>query len=116
MSRSRDLSLRVFVLTVTALTGAFGASAGPKPASLDPVVTVRFDDLNLSTAAGTQVLYARLSAAARAVCSTGADWYPSVHWAQAQCYRSSLDHAVAILRLPGLTALHRKETQRLHAS
>jgi UrcA family protein len=62
-------------LAAVALTGATLAIA--TPALAEPVgdptsTTVRFGDLDLSTAKGEARLYARLSAAADEVCGTGA--------------------------------------------
>ena len=99
------------VLVALALTASC-ALAGPqtKP-SLDPPVTVRFDDLNMSSTAGNRVLYGRISAAAVAVCSRGGGWYPTEHWARDDCYRATVDHVVTQLKVPLLTALH---LQRMH--
>ena len=110
MTLAVNRSFPAFILTVAALAAGSGAVAGPpKPASLDPVVTVHFEGLDTSSMAGSRILYTRLSAAALAVCQSGADWYPSEHWAQRQCYRATLDRAVAKLNIPALTALHLKE-------
>jgi UrcA family protein len=57
-----------------AFTGAFAALAVATtsfaaPHSNDPpTVTIRYDDLNLSTSAGANALYHRISVAARQVC------------------------------------------------
>jgi UrcA family protein len=95
-------------LTLTASCALAGPQAKP---SLDPPVTVRFDDLNMSSTAGNRVLYRRISAAAVAVCSRGGGWYPTEHWARADCYRATVDHVVTQLNVPLLTALH---LQRMH--
>jgi UrcA family protein len=102
------------VLTLTALVGAPTAVAGGKPASLDPIVTVtvHFDDLDTSTAAGSHILYGRIIAAAEAVCNNAAaDWYPSQHWARQECFRATLDSVVAKLNIPTVTALHFNKTR-----
>jgi UrcA family protein len=89
---------------------AFGTSQAladpPSHPSFEPRVTVQFADLNVSTAAGVRVLYSRIVAAAYEVCSRGADWYPTEHWAQKDCLSATIDHVVAKLNLPILTALH----------
>jgi len=88
------------------------AAAAPSNNRLDPPVAVTFGDLNLATAQGTRILYDRLSAAAHAVCTTGASWDPKAYFAEKDCYRATLDRVVAKLNLLQLTALHRTRTQR----
>lgn len=94
-----------------AIATAHVSAAPPPNSTLDPTVTVNFGELNTSTAEGTRVLYDRLSAAARAVCAAGGEWYPRVYFAQRECYRATLDHVVARLNLPRLTVLHRARTR-----
>jgi UrcA family protein len=79
--------------------------------SLEPAATVRFGDVNTSTAQGIRVLYGRIGAAAGAVCA-GVDWHPRQYWAQQECYRATVDHVVAKLNLPALTAAHLAATHR----
>jgi UrcA family protein len=107
MINSVRRSVSTWALAVGLMAAAASASAGPQPKrSLEPVVIVHFADLKTSTAEGSRILYARISAAALAVCSGGADWYPSQHWAGRDCYRATVDRVVNKLNLPLLTALH----------
>jgi UrcA family protein len=110
MTVKRITSTPAFLVALT-LTASC-ALAGPQTKlSLDPSVTVRLEDLNTSSPAGSRVLYGRISAAAMAVCSRGGGWYPTEHWARDNCYRATVDHVVTHLNLPLLTALH---LQRMH--
>jgi UrcA family protein len=112
MINSVRRSVSTWAVTVGLVAATASALAGPQPKrSLEPVVTVHFADLKTSTVEGSQVLYARISAAALAVCSAGADWYPSQYWAGRDCYRATVDRVVARLNLPLLTALHHARPQ-----
>jgi len=100
------------VLAALTLTASC-ALAGPQTKlSLAPPLTVRFDDLNTASTAGSRILYGRVSAAAVAVCSRGGGWYPTEHWVGNDCYRATLDHVVSQLNIPLLTALHLKRIHR----
>lgn len=72
-----------------------------------PSVSVKYDDLNPSSDAGSHQLYARLKAAARSVC----DHLPSSQLANQRarehCYDQSLTRAVDSLGLESVAALHR---------
>ena len=115
ISATKSISKWFFVVGLAAAASC--ALAGEQPGrSLDPVVTVNFADLNTSTPEGSRVLYGRIVAATRAVCSKGADWYPRVYWSQQDCYRSTLDQVVAKLNLPALTALHLARTHQMGSS
>jgi UrcA family protein len=112
MINSVRRSVSTWAISVGLMAVTVSALAGPQPKrSLDPVVTVHFADLKTSTTEGSQILYARISAAALAVCSGGADWYPSQYWAGRDCYRATVDRVVARLNLPLLTALHHAQPQ-----
>jgi UrcA family protein len=56
--------LTLAVVAVVAATASFAAT----PSVDTPSVSVRYDDLNLSTSDGVNSLYRRISAAARDVC------------------------------------------------
>ena len=93
-----------FVLTGALIAGCAQALAGPpaRQRLLEPTVTVRFDDLNLDSAAGARVLYGRLQSAAQTVCVwDGGRWF-----AWRECYRATIDEAVRRIDRANLTALH----------
>src|SRR5215472_2245994 len=104
-----------FIAVALAVVASHAAAAPPSQPSLEPKVTVRFADLNTSSVEGTRVLYARISDAARAVCDSGALWYPSVYWTSKDCYRATVDQVVAKLNLPALSALNSAATHRAPA-
>lgn len=105
-------SFLAFVLALAAASGPSIAAAGPtESSSLRPTVKVRFAGLDVSSSAGAQILYNRIKDAAETVCRNGTDWYPTVHWAQQDCLRATVNHAVAELNIPEITAMHLAETQ-----
>jgi UrcA family protein len=112
LSLRRSISKSVFLMALCVL--ASSAMAGPQPKrSLEPSITVQFSDLNPATPQGSRMLYARISAAAAAVCAPGVAWYPTKRGESTECYRATVDHVVAKLNLPALTALHFAKVQRL---
>jgi len=60
-------STAVLLLGLAGMVGARAALADPAGHDV-PRVVVKYGDLNLATDTGTQILYRRLKAAARAVC------------------------------------------------
>jgi len=104
-----------FIAVALAVVASHAAAAPPSQPSLEPRVTVRFGDLNTSSVEGIRVLYARINDAARAVCDSGALWYPSVYWTSKECYRATVDQVVAKLNLPALSALNVAATHRAPA-
>jgi UrcA family protein len=96
-------------LFALALAGSFGA--GSAQAVDAPSATVRFADLNLHSAEGVRVLYARIRSAAETVCGTRwSVWDHRQVWAWQECYRTTLDDAVRRINQPVLTDLHRNLT------
>ena len=65
---------------------------------------VNFADLNLNTIAGINVLYERITRAARLVCAP-ADSYRD-HGEFTKCWRAAMDAAIAKVNNPLLTAVH----------
>jgi UrcA family protein len=75
-------------------------------------VTVSFSDLDLSKPAGAKVLYKRIRAAARKVCTptvTISPIYVGRHFYA--CYDEAVASAIAQVNRPMLTALHREKTK-----
>ena len=97
------------VLTI----GSLSVSAqDAERAAATPAVTVRYTDLNLNTSAGIDSLYARLRAAARGVCGVGERRALVEAMASKACYRETLEAAVANVKSPALSSLHRAESAR----
>lgn len=78
-----------------------------------PSVTVQYEDLDLSTAAGVERLYQRISTAARNVCGPG-EHHRNIDIINAweQCYNGAVDNAVASVGQPALTRYHVAKTGR----
>lgn len=71
---------------------------------------VSYRDLDVSSAAGAQILYSRIKRAARTLCDPEARHLrPPLSRAQriVKCQRAAVDAAVARANLAGLTAVHR---------
>lgn len=110
MKTSSNRSFLAFVLMLVASGSAsIAVAAGPEPSMLKPTVKLHFDALDASSSAGARLLYDRIKDAARTVCRDGADWYPTVHWAHQECLQATVDHAVAELHVPAITAMHLAE-------
>jgi len=99
-SMHRSALVPAAVLATLGLLGATQALAAP-PAS----VKVDFRDLDLSTSAGAQTLYRRITSAARDVCGYEGRALTDVA-AWKGCYRGAIADAVAKVNNPLLTALH----------
>jgi len=104
MSTSLRMKQSTAWLALVTLASA-AASANPR----DTEETVRsekvnFADLNLSTLAGVNVLYDRITRAAHLVC-TPADEVAH-HTEFADCCRTAVDAAIAKVNNPLLTAVH----------
>jgi len=98
------------VLTTTAQAEASWGST--------PQIVVRYADVNLSTDYGVQVLYKRLQAAARQVCSTyeGHNNLLSNRAKWQACYDQALAGAVTEVNVEQLTALYKKNVSKTSLS
>ena len=94
-----------------ALAGAFAALAVSTlsfaaPLSDDvPSVAVRYDDLNLTTPAGVNALYSRISHAARAVCPDSYSRDLAVQSAAERCQVQAIAKAVHAVNNPQLAVV-----------
>lgn len=78
------------------------ASAAPRNDAELVTKTVRFGDLDLSTAVGAQALYDRIKGAARDVCRDSAS-YRAMH----ECRAAAVEGAVRGVANPLLSSVHR---------
>ena len=72
-----------------------------------PSIRVVYTDLDLTRITDAKVLYSRLKRAARTVC--GMDYIQAeeeLHGHRTECYRTTLERAVAKVDSPILTAMH----------
>jgi len=93
------------VLAACVAVGAVG-SAHAAPAADAPSVKVKYSDLNLSTEQGSQALYARLEAAARAVCTPGSIRDLHAVAAASACRTQAIEKAVRDVNSPQLAAVY----------
>ena len=107
-------------LAVSALVFAGGhTTAQAEGASREvPQVVVRYNDISLTTEHGVQVLYKRLQAAARQVCSTyeGHNNLLSNRAKWQACYDQALAGAVTEVNVEQLTALYKKNVSKTSLS
>ena len=107
---------RLHTIIATMLFGAaaFGLAAPPAVAdSLEqPLqVTVKFADLNISQPPGATVLYNRIRAAARSVCSPFDRGGILDKMAFGTCIQKSIADAVTAVNAPALTAVYSAKTR-----
>jgi UrcA family protein len=100
-ARSRRASSLIAAMAATVLGAT--AAAGEAPA-----VTVRYDDLNLTSDAGTQILLRRLSAAAHRVCADGQQRELTRLRRAEACFREALGNAVVAVHNERLSVLYRE--------
>ena len=104
---ARPLACSAALLTAVALAG--NAFAQQQDVNVR-TVTVRFGDLDLSTAAGAKTLYQRIRGAARTVCGEEEDYDLGLdsrrYWNR--CYQSAVNGAVDKVHSPLLRAVHRQ--------
>lgn len=104
-SKTRARLSLVAMLAVSPLAFADGAP----PRTLDPAVTIRFNDLNLSTPQGARVLYGRIRVAAQRVCGPSFSVWDAGRWAKWKvCYNQAVETAVREVNQPALTAVHNR--------
>jgi UrcA family protein len=96
------------MLSMTLLVGSVAALAAPNRDGELATRTVRFGDLDLSTAVGAEELYERITLAARLVCRPSAS-FKSMH----KCRARAVEGAVAGVGSPLLSSVHRSTVDRV---
>ena len=94
-----------FALAVAGVVASV-ASFAATPSVDSPSVTVRYDDLNLSTTAGVDKLYHRISSAARDVCPDIYSRDTNIALAAHRCQAAAIARAVSQVNSPALAMLH----------
>jgi UrcA family protein len=105
--KSSTTSTSLRGLVASAIFGALAPSLSVVSAA-DPGAasrTVRFADLDVSSASGAQVLYVRIRAAARVVCSY---YFFATDTDRARCVHDATADAVTEINQPALSAVFRK--------
>lgn len=99
----------------SALLAATALAAGPADSiSAARSVTVRYNDVNLTTFAGATTLYQRIQGAARLVCGGSGRSLFEQH-AVRECYWNAVAQAVATVNNPTLTAVHQAREGQMTA-
>src|SRR5260370_30889255 len=104
--RSLAIAGALAALAVTTVTFA------APPSDEAPSVTVRYDDLDLATAAGANTLYHRISGAARAVCRHEYTHDLRVIAGIESCRANAIAKAVHEVNNPQLALLHAARVSR----
>jgi UrcA family protein len=94
-----------FALAIVGVVASV-ASFAATPAVDVRSVSVRYDDLNLSTTAGVDTLYRRISAAARDVCPDIYSRDIDTVAAAQRCQTAAISKAVSQVKNPSLAMLH----------
>jgi len=95
------------LLAILSASGPALADSANKERSLEPSVTVRYGDLNLSSKDGARTLYNRIRTAAQTVCGPSFSVWDSSRWqAWKVCYNETIDVMVKRVNRPMLTAVH----------
>jgi UrcA family protein len=95
----------------TALSAA-ATSQAAMPGDDTVSVTVRYDDLNLSSPAGVNALYSRISAAARQVCPDSHSRDLGAVLAAHRCQVDAVAKAVSEINSPQLAMVHAARVSR----
>ena len=103
MSTSVRMKQSTAWLALITLASA-AASANPHDTEEVRSEKVNFADLNLNTLAGVNVLYDRISRAARLVCAPADE--ARHHGEFTKCYQTAIDAAIAKVNNPLLSAVH----------
>ncbi|HVJ29390.1 MAG TPA: UrcA family protein [Gammaproteobacteria bacterium] len=104
----KTTSRSVLVLSALALLGCSATTyAAPSRVGDTATKTVRFKDLDLSTADGAQELYERIATAARIVCREAP--YKEIR----ECRSRAVDDAVRAVGRPLLSSVHRSTLDRI---
>ncbi len=105
---------RFYTVIATALFGtvAWGFNAPPAVAdNVDPPqMTVKYGDLNVDSAKGAAVLYARIRHAAKNVCLQFDGGGLDVYGQRAACINKAILGAVTKVNVPALSALYSAKT------
>jgi UrcA family protein len=111
----RNQSQSIASVLAAAIVAFAGVSKGGTALAAEPVTyskTVTYGDLNLDSAKGASVLYARLRHAAQDVCSSLESKDLSLRSAWQACVNDALNSAVTQVNKPSVTALHNQSINR----
>ena len=111
--QSRMFATMIAVLATAGTASMAQAGDTAKPGARYDDVVVQYADLDLNSAAGNKVLYARLSAAAERACGNEPSARDLKRHAQYRaCFDTTLNRAVDKIGTRELQALHTSKTRR----
>jgi UrcA family protein len=99
-----------------AISSAGIANAAVSATAGAPTITVKYDELDVTTQRGAQELYARLRAASKQVCAPLDSRDLRRHYAWKACYTQALSNAVVQVNREAVTALHQRSLHGERAS
>jgi UrcA family protein len=103
---------RIAVLVGCLLAGTVGAAQAATSTEAVPTVVVRYGDLDLATSDGAQVLYQRISVAARQVCPVENSRAVSQIGKNRACREAAIERAVNAVNNPHLLAMRFEHVKR----
>jgi UrcA family protein len=104
----RSLAVAGAFAMLTVATTSFAGAPSADP----PTMSVRYDDLDLATAAGVNTLYRRISAAAQQVCPDVYSRDLGVVAAGERCQANAIAQAVRQVNSPQLALVHAARASR----
>jgi len=104
VTRPYTLACMAAALAVSAT--AFAGAPISSPLDAVPSVTVRYDDLNLTSDSGTAMLYKRIANAARQVCPDEFSRDMMIVTASRACQAQAIARAVQDVNSPKLALVH----------
>lgn len=107
------IGTRLRAATTAVAVAAFLAigAAGNAHAATSPTVTVKYADLNLATAQGSQALYGRIVDAARSVCAASDIRDLAAVAAANTCRQQAIARAVRAVHSPELASVYAARLQ-----
>ena len=102
MAAAHKASIAAGVTALMVLTAATASAAQ----SVGPDVAVRYSDLDITTVAGAEKLYARIQQAAAQVCPTADSKWLAKYVAVVRCRNEVIAHAVRSVSSPQVTAVY----------
>ena len=109
---NRNKTGRIAVLVGCLLAGSLGVAQAATPANDVPKVVVSYSDLDLTTIAGAQTLYTRISAAAHKVCPFEDAVQPLQVAQNTACRQAAIERAVSSVNSTQLATVWTEHTKR----
>jgi UrcA family protein len=99
-------------LAVLASGAVFAQEPGTDITVTAPSITIKYSDLNLATPSAVEVLYRRVTMAAKEVCNQGQSRELARQVAADRCVDEAVSRAIDQIDVPQLNALYRAKSNR----